>query len=51
MADGNKQFSEKLHDSGYDYTKRTSILMEIKFRYGNSSFFVKAIDALGFVVM
>lgn len=45
-----QQFSELLHDSGYDYEKRLDIISRIRDKYGSSKVFEKAIEALVLVV-
>lgn len=41
-----QQFTERLHDSEYDYEKRLEIVEKIRAQYGSSKMFEKAIDAL-----
>lgn len=45
-----QQFSEMLHESGYDYEERLSIIGRIREKYGSSKMFEKAIEALVVVV-
>jgi hypothetical protein len=45
-----QQFTEHLHDSGYDYDKRLEIISRIRSVYGSSKMFDKAMDALVLVV-
>ncbi len=44
-----QQFTERLHDSRYDYDKRVEIITEIRRRY-SSKVFDKAVDALALVL-
>lgn len=45
-----QQFSEMLHDSGYDYEKRLDLVERIREKYGSSKMFDKALDALVLVI-
>lgn len=45
-----QQFSELLHESQYDYDKRTEIISKIRGKYGQGKMFEKALDALVAVV-
>jgi hypothetical protein len=45
-----QQFTELLHDSGYDYEKRLEIIKRIREVYGPSKMFEKAADALVAVI-